>query len=210
MSFSLGIYDLVANILPGCFYIFVAYLGIVRWTNWQIDFAKTSLWYIVLLGVTAFVAGLVIDPIANNLWYKLFKGRKSQAEIVAELNEANEVIKFRDEKFSWTLLSHYVKLQDSQLTDGIRRASALNIMLRNASFALFLIFVLVFCDIFVSGFLFWQVVIGVLSLLFSFLAFKQAQRFDEQHFQGIYLAIAATQMKTKDLPVKRKEKKEEK
>lgn len=209
MSYSLGVYDLLANIIPGGVYLMLLYLGLIRFGELQTDLSTVSSWYIIAFGFASYVVGMVFDPIAKNLWYQRFGGRISQAEIIAELNKENDRIEFTNEKYDWALLSAYVKQHSSDVYEGTRRMSAIHIMLRNISFAAFLVFVLSICDLFVNGFLVAQVVVGLAALLFSILAYKQARRFDNWHFKSTYHAIAGLKLKAKDLPVRLKDEKKE-
>jgi len=212
MSYSLGVYDLLANIIPGGVYLTLLYFGLTWFTAFNYPLSEINTWYAIPFTVAAYVVGIVIDPVAKNLWYKRFKGRKSQVEIINELNAEHETIEFTDVKIDWGLLSEYIKHNDAGIYDGVRRMSAIHILMRNISFSAFLVFLMTLGDVFKSGFRVEQVAIGVSVLVFSFLAYKQARRFDDWHYKSIYHAIAGMKLKAEDLPVKlkgtEKEKKE--
>jgi len=212
MSFSLGVYDILANLVPGTFYLCITYLVLYRVTYIKIDVAEMTLGHIVLLGIFAYATGLIIDPLAKLLWYERFH-KSSQSRIVATLNAQNDAVKFSTRKYSWSLLSYYVLHHSPNLHQRLLRLGGITILLRNASFALVIVFLLSIIDALVFNLGVWQIVVGVSSFIASMLALKGAIVFDKRRFQGLYQAIAALELKKTSLPTnlgkKRKSSKEE-
>jgi hypothetical protein len=200
MSISLGLYDLFSNIIPGSLYLFFFYLVLYRIGNIDFDFSLLSLWSLILLGILAYVTGLVLDPLAR-FWYKRFYTR-SQSEIISDLNESNDSIQFEEGKMNWAFLSYKILHDSPDIHHSLHRLGAIYILLRNVSFIFLLISLFSIVDIFISGFVFWQLVLSFSSLVFSILVLKNAIKFDRMRYKGTYLAIAAIHADDDKLPAK--------
>ncbi len=73
MSFTLGLYDLFANLIPGFIYLFIfnetlRELGFAYFDVTQID----NVPYFLLLAMLAYLVGHVMDYLAHHLWERVF------------------------------------------------------------------------------------------------------------------------------------------
>lgn len=202
MSIKLGIYDFLAYTIPGGLYLLAILYIVIRLTPLSIDLWQITIIQFFVFTAAAYVLGLIIDPIAKNLWYRRFETKNLLTEVLKELNTRNEIIDFPTiTAIDWYILLVYIRRHNMEMAVEIERFNAVQIMLRNVSFALLLYAILPIIDLVEYGFSFWQGLIVVSCFVASMVSLKQSIKFDKWFYLGIYETIAGLQLKPEFLPV---------
>lgn len=186
MSFSLGLYDVFANIVPGLLYFYVFNEGL-RLLGWQsIDLTKVNtIGQALIVIVVSFVLGNIIGSLTFRYWYKLFYRRHFAEATLERLRRRHPDLKFEfkpdDGEIIFVVIKHHNKL----LAEKIETTRVNSIMMRNVSFGIFLYSLL-------SIFLFFSqrdvLYLGasVITVIFSGLSLRRAAVMDRWFFQDVF------------------------
>jgi hypothetical protein len=140
MSFTLGLYDLFANIIPGFIYLFIfnetlRELGFAHFDVTQIDNVTFSF----LLTMLAYLVGHIMDYLAYHLWVRVFyRAPKERAYERFRSKFAELKIQFNPSHSS--LFFGAIKLLKPEIANDIEKNEVVSLMLRNVSFAFAIFF----------------------------------------------------------------------
>jgi hypothetical protein len=149
---------------------------------------------ILLLALSAYVLGQILDSLASNILPRIFplEGSKDKAEAAFKRFKARsgDKIVANIELTDWPILYMYIKQRNENVAERVDNFNAQGIMLRNISFALLIL---------ALGLLILQIVdsslatfVGsILSLLLAILAYKRSVRIATWFYSSIYEAIVA-------------------
>lgn len=191
MSISIGIYDFFSYTVPGLIYLLVVYdvFNLFHPIKAEIDkLGDAPLWGgLILLVIFAFLVGHIFDSISHRLWYRLFYRGGSQ---VRAYNTFLKIIGVNASfnPHQWTILLGAIRHNDAQLADAIDRNKATSIMLRNISFALFLLGVVFIAQaIYSIGFWYWFASLSALVFIGSGISLRRSDHFNMAFYHMIYI-----------------------
>lgn len=190
MSIALGIYEVFANIIPGFVYLFVFYnLVIVLGTSpWNVNTVNVDLlpyYGLMLLGL-AYIVGHVMDFVSYRLWIRVlyrqfseFKAYKQFQEKYSELG-----VTFKPEQAP--LLFNIIRQNNYQLSLDIEKNKVICVMLRNISFGLFLLFIILIYGTFKAGFYYPALMYALMSLVASIVTVRRGELMNEYYYRLIF------------------------
>lgn len=212
MSVTLGIYDIFANIIPGFLYLFVFNEMARAFGLPYLDLAQSAtLPSLVLLTLSAYLVGIVMDTISYRFWYRVFYRVFSEYEAYNQFKERySELdIQFRPEHTS--LLFNIIRQRNYDLANDIEKNKVISIMLRNVSLALFLLSIPELYLTFNAGFHVPNLIFAIVALLGSIITINRANSlsayFDKQIFENaaIYGKNINAILNVKSTPKKKKD-----
>lgn len=191
MSISIGIYDFFSYTVPGMVYLLVAYLAWNLFGPVNVDLSKFNdalLWGgLIMLVLFAFLIGHIFDSVSHRVWYRLYYRSGSQERAYDQFSKIVGV-KASFNPHQWTILLAAIRHNDAQLADTIDRNKATSIMLRNISFALFLLGVVFVLQaiIFIGV---WYVFssLSIITLIGSAISLRRGDHFNMGFYQMIYI-----------------------
>lgn len=186
MSFSLGLYDVFANIVPGLLYFYVFNEGL-RLLGWQsIDLTKVNtIGQALIVIIVSFVLGNIIGSLTFRYWYKLFYRHHFAEATLERLRRRHPDLKFEfkpdDGEIIFVVIKHHNKL----LAEKIETTRVNSIMMRNVSFGIFLYSLLsIFLFFSQRDMLYFGA--GVAAIIFSALSLRRAAVMDRWFFQDVF------------------------
>jgi hypothetical protein len=185
MSITLGIYDVFSYAIPGILYLFtfnevLKLLGLMPFDLAQLNNAA----YGILLVLLAYLVGHLFDQISHFIWYRRFYARKSEERAYARIKSLPDV-RADFVPMQWPVLLSVIRHNDMELCNTIDKNKATSIMLRNVSFALFLLAIVSVISIFISGFSLISLLVVISSLIGCIVALRRGDSFN----QGFYMLI---------------------
>lgn len=191
MSITIGIYDFFSYTVPGTVYLLVAYsaLNLVRPTNVDLSkFSDAAIWgSLILLVFFSFLMGHIFDSISHRAWYRLFYRGGSQERAYDQFTKIVGVKVFFN-PHQWSILLAAIRHNNAQLAEAIDRNKATSIMLRNISFALFLLGVVFVIHAFIS-ISSWCVFASLSLIIFigSAISLRRSDNFNMGFYHMIYI-----------------------
>ena len=200
MSIPFGIYDFFASTLPGGLYFFIiiylcAITGVI-----QIDFQalnNLSTIQIIAGAMVAYILGLVFDPVAK-VWYRIFRKQNAADKVLAKYKDAFPQFLFKFKAWDWPILRAFLRRENKDFAYEIERMSALRIMLRNVSFGLAVLAVILIVQFLVQGFLILHLIVGIALIAVSILAGRESAKYGDWFNAGFYEAIIAYETEVSD------------
>lgn len=191
MSISIGIYDFFSYTVPGMVYLLVAYSILNLFRPISVDLSNISdaiLWgSLVLLLLFSFLMGHIFDSISHRVWYRLFYRGGSQERAYSQFAKIIGV-KSSFNPHQWSILLAAIRHNNAQLADVIDRNKATSIMLRNISFALFLLGVFFVAQTFIS-YAVWYMSASLSIIMFigSGISLRRSDHFNMGFYHMIYI-----------------------
>jgi hypothetical protein len=193
MSIPFGIYDFFASALPGGLYLFIiiylcAITGVI-----QIDFQalnNLSTIQIIAGAMVAYILGLVFDPVAK-VWYRIFRKENAADKVFAKYKDAFPQFLFKFQAWDWPILRAFLRRENKDFSYEIERMSVLRIMLRNVSFGLAILAVILMAQFLVQGFLILHLIVSIALISVSILAGRESAKYGDWFNAGFYEAIIA-------------------
>ena len=187
MSFTLGLYDLFANIIPGFIYLFLVNetlreLGVAHLDITKID----NLAYFLLLGILAYLVGHNMDFLSYRLWIKVFYRDHPEDRAYKQIKSLYPELEIQFNPRHVHLFFGAIKLAKPELANDIEKNKVICIMLRNVSFASILFF---FSEVFIilfTGFSWTNLVITILSLVASIVTLRRADMFNVLFYKSVF------------------------
>ena len=214
MFIKIGVYDFFSYTIPGIFYFFFGFdilskLGLIQ-LQINIEETMTLLFYGIVLLILAYVLGILVYPISNRSWMKLFEPKDFQEQIVKEVLSLvpNYEIDLNPDQ-AYIYFTYYKKDQP-ELGTEIDRFKAVSIMLRNLSLSLFLLALSQTVQIFVYHFQPLNIIFAVLLFLASIIAGREGVNFNKWFFLFIYQATITESLSLSDLVKAKKRPKKKK
>ncbi len=186
MSITIGIYDFFSYIIPGVLYLFTfnEVLKLLRLQNLNISLLS-NITYLVFLGLLSYLVGHLFDYISHHIWYRLFYRGKSEERAYIRFKSLPG-IKAEFEPMQWPILLSIIRHNDMDLCNTIDKNKATSIMLRNVSFALFLLAIVSAVSTFNSGFSLNFALVTIAALIGCFVALLRGDVFNQWFYLLIY------------------------
>jgi hypothetical protein len=187
MPFSLGLYDLFTNIVPGFLYLYiiVEFLQSLGWKTMDLTQVDT-LGELLAATIIAYILGSIIGSITYNYWYKVFYKTHSPQDALTKIRETYPDIpmdfKPDDNDLVFAVIRHHEQL----LVEKMETARVNSIMLRSLSLGLFLYGQLQIWLTFARQ----QVpllLIAVAAFVLSGIALKRSRTFYKWFYTGVFL-----------------------
>jgi len=187
MSFTLGLYDLFANTIPGFIYLFILNetlreLGFAHFNVTQIDHVP----FFLLLTLLAYLVGHIMDYLAYRLWVRVFYPDYPEGRAYEHFRSMYPELKIQFNPSQSRLLFAAIKFLKPEIANDIEKNKVISLMLRNVSFA-FVIFFLSQVYIFLfKGNSLINLSIAVASLLASIITLRRAELFHVHYYKLVF------------------------
>ena len=199
MSIRIGVYELFAYTIPGGFYILTTLYLLASFGVISIDFqmiTSISVAAFLVLTVLAYIAGMVFDPIAKNIWYRFFlpDDVSEQAYDDFKANQKELDIKFHSK--DWYILLAYLKQANIEIAAEVEKFNTSRMLLRNVSFCFALLSIGSIVQFFVYNYYIWSIVLFLVFLMLSIVAGKQSAKFHRWFFSSVFQSFVCLGLKT--------------
>lgn len=201
MPIRVGTYDFFAYTFPGGLYLIATLYLLQKYGVFQLDYANIPAVYVFTLIGVAYVMGLVIDPIAGNLWYRLFRPKDFFKATMREFNQRNSRLQVEFQDMDWYVLMAYIKRFNREMATDVEHINVLRIMFRNLSFGFLILAVIGAIEYVQRGYSTPFLIICVILMTGSIILVRQAVRFNRWFYEGIYQSVAALALESHQLPV---------
>lgn len=191
MPITIGIYDFFSYTVPGLIYLLVVYAGLNLVRPISVEFGKFSdatIWgSLILLVFFSFLVGHVFDSISHRVWYRVFYRGGSQERAY---NQFTKIVGVRASfnPHQWSVLLAAIRHNNAQLADAIDRNKATSVMLRNISFALFLLGLVFAVQTFISlGSWYVFAPLSIVVFIGSGISLRRSDHFNMAFYHMIYI-----------------------
>jgi hypothetical protein len=187
MSFTLGLYDLFANIIPGFIYLFIVNETLREFGLVHIDVTTIdNLSYFLLLGVVAYLVGHNMDFLSYRLWVRVFYRDHPEDRAYKQFRSIYPELEIQVNPRHVQLFFGAIKFAKPELANDIEKNKVICLMLRNVSFASILFFVSESLIILFTGFSWMNLTIAILSLIASLVTLKRADMFNVLFYKMVF------------------------
>ena len=186
MSITLGIYDVFSYAIPGILYLF-SFNEVLRLLKLPfVDVSQlNSTLHIVVLSLLAYVMGHLFDYISHYVWYRRFYPGKSEERAFSRFKTSSGLgSDFKPNE--WSILLSVIRHDNTEVCNSIDKNKATSIMLRNVSFALFLLTVIFAVSAFISGFSLVYLLGSIATLISSIVALRRGDVFNQWFYMLIF------------------------
>ncbi|MCU0569680.1 MAG: hypothetical protein MUF49_24295 [Oculatellaceae cyanobacterium Prado106] len=179
MSIQIGLYDFFAYTLPGAFLLLVlGYAGAMLRLfplTWQtINTLSTPM---IILGIAlSYLLGVLLEPIAKR-WYQIFQPKVRTRYIFEEFMRLHPDWKVKARPEDAGLLRAYIKQEKMEIALDIEKNGATAKMLRNFSFGLALLALILLIQSFIQGFQVLRLLLFLMAGGLSGLATLEATKY---------------------------------
>lgn len=206
MNIKISIYDFFAYTIPGILLLFSIAYTLVIFGFLPVDvflFAPSITQAVIIIGL-AYIVGLLFEPFGR-IWYSLFRPKNHSEVVLEELRKRFPLydVKFRGK--DWTVLLAHIRRENPDIASEAERVNATNILLRNVSFGLILLAIIELVKFSVQS-EFLHLIISVLLVAFSIIAGKEAVKFAQWFYLGIFENILSTALQLSKLVTIKEEK----
>lgn len=186
MSITLGIYDVFSYVIPGLLYLFAFNEGLKVFNAPSADIARmNNITYLFLIGLLAYLVGHLFDHISHHIWYRRFyPGKSAERAYSSFLNHADLESDFHPRQ--WPMLLSVIRHNNMEVCNTIDKNKATSIMLRNVSFALFLLTIIFLVSAFSSGFSAGFLITAIGMLIGSIVSLRRSDNFNQWFYLLIY------------------------
>jgi MFS family permease len=186
VSITLGIYDVFSYAIPGILYLFSFNEGLRLLRLPFIDISQlNSTSYLVLLVLLSYLVGHLFDYISHYIWYRRFYPGKSEERAFSRFKVSSGVMQdFKPQQ--WSILLSVIRHDNTEVCNSIDKNKATSIMLRNVSFALFLLSIVFVISAFISGFSLIFLLGAIATLISSIIALRRGDVFNQWFYMLIY------------------------
>ena len=186
MSITLGIYDVFSYAMPGILYLFTLNEGLRLLRLPFVDISQlNNNSHLVLVGLLSYLVGHLFDFISHYVWYRRFYPGES-AERAYSSFEAYSGLKPDFDPHQWSMLLSVIRHDNMEVCNTIDKNKATSIMLRNVSFALFLLTIVFAISAFVSGFSLVYFLGAIATLVGSIVSLRRGDTFNQWFYRLIY------------------------
>lgn len=186
MSITLGIYDVFSYAIPGMLYLYTFNEGLRLLRLPFITFSDlSSTFYFILLGLLSYLVGHLFDQISHFIWYRRFYPGKSEERALSRLTNFSGM-KLDFDPHEWSVLLSIIRHDNIEVCNAIDKNKATSIMLRNVSFALFLLTIVLVVSAFSSDFSLGYFVSAIATLIASIVALRRSDVFNQWFYMLIY------------------------
>lgn len=184
MSITLGIYDVFSYAIPGILYLFTLY-EFMRFIQKPIELPLENSLYLLLLALLSYLVGHLFDHISRHLWYRRFYPEKSPERAFSRF-EKHFNIKTEVTPRQWPILLSVIRHTNSEVSTTIEKNKATSIMLRNVSFSLFLLFLILAISAFFPVFSLTYLISAVVALALSIVSMRRGDEFNQWFYLEIF------------------------
>jgi hypothetical protein len=203
MGIKIGLYDFFARTIPGGIFL-AALLYILRRNQiYAFTFTGMSGIEVSLFAICSFVAGFIIDPIANNFLYRLFfpKGQNEEKTMI-EWNKKQSGFEVYPREMPWYISLSYIKRHNLEMAYDVERLRVMSVMLRGASFGA-VIFTVIFAIEFIGlEFHFKYVIFSLLCLAAAIISILESVKYRTWFYKALYESVIALIITPEQLPIK--------
>ena len=190
MSTRIGIYDLFAFTIPGSIYIgsLLYMLVTFGYINLDLQGIQLSVVHILILGILAYLLGILFDSVSDYLWYKWVKPKNIPEKILSTIKERYPKLNIEFDSIEWPLLMARIRRESMDVTAEIDKFKALGKMLNNISFSFLILSVFQLVLMFIKQNLIINISLFILFIAFSLIFVKRAIIYDGWFYSMIYEA----------------------
>jgi hypothetical protein len=186
VSITLGIYDVFAYAIPGILYLFTFNEGMKLL---RLPFVNTlqlnNSYDLIFLALLSYLVGHLFDYISHRIWYRRFYRGKSEERAYASF-KIHSGLKPDFEPQQWSMLLSVIRHNNIEVCNTIDKDKATSIMLRNVSFALFLLTIVLAISAFISVFSLVSLLGAIATLVGSIVSLRRGDIFNQSFYRLIY------------------------
>ena len=187
MSFTLGLYDIFANIIPGFIYLFIINEALREFKLAHLEITTIdNAAYFFLLGILAFLVGHNMDFLSYRLWVRVFYRDHPEDRAYKQFRAIYPELEIQFNPRHIHLFFGAIKVAKPEIANDIEKNKVICLMLRNVSFASILFFVLEVAVILFRGFSWINLIIATLSLVASIVTIRRADMFNVLFYKMIF------------------------
>jgi len=213
MSIKVGLYDFLANTIPGGLYLFLIFYSLNTFNvfTFEIGSIEFSLFQVIVIAIVSFVIGLIFNPITRFIFRPFHKTLEVQKKALLECKEKysdrypNIEIKFDIRHIP--LMVEYLRKENIDIAIEIERFNIISILLRNVSGFFGVFSVVLVSQSIVNGFKIFPLFLGLCSLLLCFLSGQESIRLKENFFRKVFESILVRSLKISHFAKVKKNKK---
>jgi hypothetical protein len=203
MGIKIGLYDFFARTIPGGIFLGALLYILRRYQIYSFTFANISAMEASLFAICSYIAGFVIDPIANKYWYRFFNRSGGLHEkTMIEWNKKHSGIEVQSREMPWYIPLSYIKRHNLEMAYDVERFNVMSIMLRGASFGALLFTVIFTIEFFSRGFLFRFLIFSGLCLTAAIISIRESIKFRTWFYKALYESVIALIITPEQLPIK--------
>lgn len=186
MSITLGIYDVFSYAIPGILYLFTFNEGLRLLRLPSVDVSRLdNVAFLILLALLSYLVGHLLDYISHRIWYRRFYPGQSPERAHSRFEDYSGMrLDFKPRQ--WPLLLSAIRQNNMEVANTIDKNKATSIMLRNVSFALFLLTIVLGISALTSGFSFFFLLGTIASLIGCIVSLRRGDEFNQWFYQLIY------------------------
>jgi len=206
MNVKISVYDFFAYTIPGSLLLFSIAYTLIIFDALPIDvllFSPSLTQTAVFVGLS-YLVGLLFEPIGR-VWYSLFRPKNHSEVVLNELRNRYPLYNVNFRGKDWTVLLAYIRRENPDIAAEAERVNATNILLRNTSFVLIVLAIIELVK-FAIQFEFLHLIISALLIIFSIIAGKEAVKFAQWFYLGIFENILSTALQLPELVSVKQEK----
>jgi hypothetical protein len=186
VSITLGIYDVFAYTIPGILYLYTFNEGLKLLHLPSVDISLSNNSYdLILLALLSYLVGHLFDYISHRIWYRRFYRGKSDERAYSTF-KIHSGLKPDFEPHQWSMLLSVIRHNNMEVCNTIDKNKAISIMLRNISFALFLLTIVFTISAFISGFSLIFLLGAIATLVSSIVSLRRGDNFNQSFYRLIY------------------------
>ena len=134
MSITPSIYDFFGNLIPGLLYLYVLNEALIAFHLRAIDLRQLDqLPNLVLVGLAAYLCGVLADAINHRIWYSLFDRVKMDAAALASVKRHYKGSEIRFSPIDSRALFAVIRHHTPEIAKTLENNQAKKIMLSNVS-----------------------------------------------------------------------------
>ena len=186
MSIALEIYDVFSYTIPGILYLFAFNEGLRLLGQPPVDTSQLKDGpYLILLVLIAYLVGHLFDYISHGIWYRRFYRGDSEERAYSSFM-ASSGLKPDFKPKQWSMLLSVIRHNNMEVCNTIDKNKATTIMLRNVSFALFLLTIVLAIYAFIYGFPPVFLLGAITTLVGSLVSLRRGDSFNQEFYRLIY------------------------
>ena len=206
MNIKISVYDFFAYTIPGSLLLFSVAYTLIIFGILPVEalLFSPSLIQTAVIICLAYLVGLLFEPIGRT-WYSLFRPKNHSEVVLSELRNRYPLYDVNFHGKDWTVLLAHIRRENPDIAAEAERVNATNILLRNTSFILIVLAIIELVR-FAMQFEFLHLIISVLLIIFSIVAGREAVKFAQWFYLGIFENILSTALQLSKLVSVKQEK----
>ncbi len=203
MGIKIGLYDFFARTIPGGIFLGALFYILRRYQIYAFTFTSISTIELPLFAIFSYIAGFIIDPIANKYWYRFFNPKtRLHEKTMMEWNKRYSGIEVQSKEMPWSIPLSYIKRHNLEMAYDVERFNVMSIMLRGASMGA-LFFTVIFAIEFISnGYLWRYAIFSLVCFTAAIISILEAVKFRTWFYKALYESVIALIITPEQLPIK--------